>query len=157
MIVQRKIVQRAYYRRSISTREPRGLLGESSANRNLSREPSRLAWRIKSEYATMRLMSVRSCRVTIQDLDGTSHIAEVTASSLYEAVAQGLAALRKNEWVEGIQERFGIVKVSVAEVRVEHQVKIADFTKWLERPGRTPREITQRQKIRAILGMSTSR
>ena len=36
-------------------------------------------------------------------------------------------------------------------------VKIADFMKWLERPGRTPREITQRQKIRAILGMSVSR
>ena len=65
--------------------------------------------------------------------------------------------MRKNEWVEGIEERFGIVKVSVAEVRVEHQVKIADFTKWLERPGRTPREITQRQKIRGILGMSVSR
>src|SRR5215467_11072642 len=82
-------------------------------------------------------MSVRSCRVTIQDLDGTSHTAEVTASSLFEAVAQGLSALRKNEWVEGIEERFGFVKVSVADVRVEHQVKIANFMKWLERPGRT--------------------
>jgi hypothetical protein len=102
-------------------------------------------------------MSVRSCRVTVHDLDGTSHTAEVTASSLFEAVAQGLSALRKNEWVEGIEERFGFVKVSVADVRVEHQVKIADFMKWLERPGRTPREITQRQKIRAILGMSVSR
>ena len=69
----------------------------------------------------------------------------------------GLTPLRKNEWVEGIEERFGFVKVSVADVRVEHQVKIADFMKWLERPGRTPREITQRQKIRAILGMSVSR
>jgi hypothetical protein len=102
-------------------------------------------------------MSVRSCRVTIQDLDSTSHTAEVTASSLFEAVAQGLTALRKNEWVEGIEERFGIVKVSVAEVRVEHQVRVADLMKWLERPGRTPREITQRQKIRPILGMSVSR
>lgn len=102
-------------------------------------------------------MSVRSCRVTVQDLDGTSHTAEVTASSLFEAVAQGLAALRKNEWVEGIEERFGTVKVSVAEVHVEHQVKIADFMKWLERQGRTPREVSQRYKIRAILGMSVSR
>jgi hypothetical protein len=42
-------------------------------------------------------------------------------------------------------------------VRVEHQVKIADFMKWLERPGRTPREITHRLRIRAILGMSVSR
>ena len=77
--------------------------------------------------------------------------------SLFEPVAQGLAALRKNEWVEGIEERFGVVKVSVTDVRVEHQVKIADLMKWLERPGRTPREITQRQRIRAILGMPVSR
>ena len=77
--------------------------------------------------------------------------------SLFEAVAQGLAALRKNEWVEGIEERFGTVKVSVADVRVEHQVKIADFMKWLEREGRTPREVSQRHKIRGILGMSVSR
>jgi hypothetical protein len=102
-------------------------------------------------------MTVRACRVTIQDLDGISHTAEVTADTLYEAVAQGLAAFRKNEWVEGVEERFGMVKVSVAEVRVEHQVKIADFMKWLERPGRTPREVSQRQRIRAILGMSASR
>ena len=46
--------------------------------------------------------------MTIQDLDGTSNTAEVTASSLFEAVAQGLSALRKNEWVEGIEERFGL-------------------------------------------------
>jgi hypothetical protein len=84
--------------------------------------------------------------------------AEATASSLFEAVAQGLAALRKNdELVEGIEERFGTVKVSVTDARVEHQVKIADFMKWLERPGRTPREMTQRQKIRGILGMSMYR
>jgi hypothetical protein len=38
-------------------------------------------------------MSVRSCRVTIQDMDGVSHTVEVTAATLYEAVAQGLAAL----------------------------------------------------------------
>ena len=88
---------------------------------------------------------------------GTSHTAEVTASSLFEAVAQGLSALRKNEWVEGIEERFGFVKVSVADVRVEHQVKIADFMKWLERPGRTPREVTHRLRIRSILGISVSR
>jgi phosphoribosylformimino-5-aminoimidazole carboxamide ribonucleotide (ProFAR) isomerase len=103
------------------------------------------------------IMSVRSCRVTIQNLDGISHTAEVTADTLYEAVAQGLAAFRKNEWVEGVQEQFGVVKVSVADIRVEHQVKMVDFTKWLERPGRTPREVSQRHKIRTILGMSGSR
>ena len=32
-------------------------------------------------------MPVRSCRVTIQDTEGISHTVEVTAASLYEAVA----------------------------------------------------------------------
>lgn len=44
-------------------------------------------------------MGVRSCRVTIQDIDGVSHTVDVTAATLYEAVAQGLAAIRGNEWV----------------------------------------------------------
>jgi hypothetical protein len=102
-------------------------------------------------------MAVRSCRVTIQDTEGISHTVEVTAGSLYEAVAQGLAAFRGNEWITDVGERFGVVKVSVAEVRVEHEVKLKDFTTWLERSGRSPREIIERQRIRAILGMPVSR
>lgn len=102
-------------------------------------------------------MPVRSCRVTIQDTEGISHTVEVTTASLYEAVAQGLAAFRGNEWVADVGERFGVVKVSVAEARVEHEVKIKDFTTWLDRPGRSPREIIDRQKIRAILGMPVTR
>jgi hypothetical protein len=34
------------------------------------------------------------------------------------------------------------VKVSVANVRVEHEVRLLDFTKWLEKPGGSPREVT---------------
>jgi hypothetical protein len=56
-----------------------------------------------------RWLSVRSCRVTIQNLDGISHTAEVTADTLYEAVAQDPAAFRENEWVQGVQEQFGVV------------------------------------------------
>ena len=65
-------------------------------------------------------MPVRSCRVTIQDLEGIAHTVEVTAETLYEAVAQGLAALRRSDWVHGFQQ--GMVKVSVADVRVERAV-----------------------------------
>ena len=55
-------------------------------------------------------------------------------------------------WVTGFQH--GIVKVSVADVRVEHQVRLTDFTKWLERTNASsPREMAQRQRLRAILGM----
>jgi hypothetical protein len=36
------------------------------------------------------------------------------------AGAQGLAAIRGNEWVAGIGDGPNVVKVSVADVRVEH-------------------------------------
>ena len=105
----------------------------------------------------MILVVSQTSKLCMAQMVDLRFILRVTATSLYEAVAQGLAALRKNEWVEGIEERFGTVKVPVAEVRVEHQVKIADFMKWLERPSRTPREVSQRHRIREILGMSVSR
>ena len=82
---------------------------------------------------------------------------EVTAATLYEAVALGLAAIRGNEWVAGIAQGLNVVKVSVADVRVDHEVKLMDFTKWLEKTGGSPREVSDRSKIRSILGMSVSR
>jgi hypothetical protein len=91
--------------------------------------------------------------VTVEDCDGVSHTVEVTAATLYEAVAQGLVALRGREWVRGLPQGHNLIKVAVAEVPVEHQVKVIEFTKWLERTGGSPRDVVQRQKIRSILGM----
>jgi hypothetical protein len=102
-------------------------------------------------------MAMRSCRVTIQDMDGVSHTVEVTAATLYEAVAQGLAAIRGNEWVAGIAQGLNVVKVSVANVRVEHEVRLMDFTKWLDRTVGSPREVSDRHRIRSILGMPVPR
>jgi len=42
------------------------------------------------------VMRVRSCKVTIRDLLGTEHSVLVTAGSLYETVALGLASIRTN-------------------------------------------------------------
>ena len=102
-------------------------------------------------------MPVRSCRVTIQDMDGISHTVEVTAATLYEAVAHGIVALRGNEWVAGIAQGLNVVKVSVADVRVEHEVRLMEFTKWLDRTGGTPREVSDRQRIRSMLGIGVPR
>lgn len=78
-------------------------------------------------------MPVRSCRVTITDLEGIAHTVEVTAATLYEAVALGLAAIRGNEWVMGIGEGLNVVRVRVTNIPVDHEVKFGDFTKWLAR------------------------
>jgi hypothetical protein len=98
-------------------------------------------------------MAVRTCRVTITDLEGISHSVRVTAATLYEAVALGLVALRGHEWVAGIPEGLAPVRVSVTSVPVEHCVTVGDFTRWLERKGGSPREVMDRDRVRAILGL----
>ena len=40
--------------------------------------------------------------------------------------------------------------MSVADVRVEHEVRLMDFTKWLERAGGSPREVSECQRIGSI-------
>lgn len=49
-------------------------------------------------------MAVCSCHVTIKDMEGVTHTVEVTAETLYRAVALGLAAIRGNEWVMGVAQ-----------------------------------------------------
>ena len=101
-------------------------------------------------------MPVKSCRVTICDFDGFTHTAEVTAATLFEAVALGIAALRGNDWVAEVAQGLNVVKVSVADVRVEHEVRLKDFLSWLESPGKSPRDIISREKVRTILGMNVA-
>src|ERR1700674_573152 len=100
-------------------------------------------------------MSVRTCKVTIEDMNGVSHAVDVTAETLYQAVALGVAAIRTDEWVTGIAQGLNPVKVRVI-VAIEHEVRLMDFTKWLDRDGGSPREITDRKRIRSILGMEKS-
>ena len=96
-------------------------------------------------------MSARSCRVSIRDAEGIEHTAEVTAESLYEAVALGLRAIRQCSWVEDISQNFTI-RVLARDTPVEHTVELRAFHKWLEQRGRSPREITARARVREILG-----
>jgi hypothetical protein len=56
----------------------------------------------------------------------------------------------------GIPDGFAPVKVRVMDIAVEHEVKIKDFTQWLDRRGNTPREVMDRKKIREILGIARS-
>jgi hypothetical protein len=92
---------------------------------------------------------MKSCRVTVFDMEGVAHTVEVTAGMLYEAVAMGLKQIRGNDWVEGLAGVLNTVTVCVKNVQVEHAVRVGEFTKWLERkggsPGRSPGEKRSRK------------
>jgi|ERR1035438_5487847 hypothetical protein len=51
-----------------------------------------------ANYGTLPRMALRSCLVSCRDLAGTEHAVEVTAESLYEAVAQALGVMRGDQW-----------------------------------------------------------
>jgi hypothetical protein len=89
-------------------------------------------------------------------MNGARHTVDVTAETLYEAVALGMAAIRTDDWVAGIAQGLNPVKVRVMNVAVEHEVRLMDFMKWLDRDGGSPRELTDRKRIRSILGMEKS-
>lgn len=99
-------------------------------------------------------MTIRSCKVTIRDMQGVDHVVHVTASGLYEAIALGLASLQGQDWVGGIASGLNEIRVSVVNVPVEHTVKMHEFNTWLGRRGRTPKEITDRYRVREILGIT---
>jgi uncharacterized protein (UPF0210 family) len=95
---------------------------------------------------------LRTCTVAIKDLRDVEHSTEVTAETLYEAIATALAVLRQDNWVGEIGQGFTMVTVVVQQPPVKHEVKMKDFVSWLARQGRSPAEVMLKQKLEKILG-----
>jgi hypothetical protein len=72
--------------------------------------------------------------VTIQDPHRRSDGGDVIRSG-----GTCLAAIRGDDWVAGVAQGLNVVKVTAADGRVEHEVKLMEFTKCRRRHGRTSR------------------
>jgi hypothetical protein len=77
-------------------------------------------------------VALKTCRVSCVDLVGIEHAIEVTAASLYEAVAQALRIFRENEWIEDIGRGQTPISVKVKHPETEHKVRVQDFERWLK-------------------------
>jgi len=95
--------------------------------------------------------ALRTCRVTGRDIDGVEHSVEVTADSLFEAVARGLAALREADWAGDIGHGQTTVRVVVKQPEIEHMVRMRDFEAWLESNARSPAEMALKTRLRELL------
>jgi hypothetical protein len=84
------------------------------------------------------------------DIEGVEHSVEVTADSLYEAVARGLAALRDADWAGDIGHGQTTITVVVKQPEVEHKVRMRDFEAWLESNGRSPAEMALKSRLREL-------
>ena len=108
-------------------------------------------WRINDEYATYLWLALRTCRVSCRDINGVEHTVGVTADSLYEAVARGLAALRDADWAVDMGHGQTTITVVVKQPEVEHKVRMRYFDAWLESNGRSPAEMALKSRLRELL------
>ena len=99
-------------------------------------------------------MILRTCKVSVTDIQDVEHSVEVTAATLYEAGATALAALQQDNWVGEIGQGLTTVTVIVQQPPVRHEVKMKDFLSWLGRQGGSPAEIILREKVGKMLGMA---
>jgi hypothetical protein len=103
-------------------------------------------------------VGLRACMVSCRDLKSVEHAVEVTADSLYEAVAQELRVFRENDWIDEVG-RGGQTTISVVvrQPEVQHKVRVQDFERWLESQGRTPAGVSLKARLRALLGKEVAR
>jgi hypothetical protein len=95
----------------------------------------------------------KACTVVVHDLNETAHSLDVTAETLYEAVAQALATVRGHDWVGDIGRGLTTVTVKVRNPEITHIVKIQDFENWLNRGCKSPQETVLKARLRQMLGM----
>jgi hypothetical protein len=96
---------------------------------------------------------LKACTIVIHDLNETAHSLDVTAETLYEAVAQALATVRGHDWVGDIGRGLTTVTVKVRNPEVTHVVKIQDFENWLKRGCKSPKDTALKTRLRQMLGM----
>jgi len=95
----------------------------------------------------------KPCTVIVHDLNDTAHQLDVTAQTLYEAVAQALAMVRGHDWVRDIGIGLTTVTVKVRNPQITHIVKVQDFENWLNRGCKSLADTVRKTRLREMLGM----
>ena len=94
---------------------------------------------------------LRTCKVSVTDMRDVEHTIDVTAETLYEAIAGALAALQQDCWVGDIPQGLNTVSVLVQHPPIKHEVKMKDFLSWLGRQGGSPAQVMLRERVRKLL------
>ncbi len=95
-------------------------------------------------------MASRLCRVTLVDPAGVRHAVEVSAESVFEAAALGLAAMKRENWIPA-PGRATRLEVSVLEPIVRHTVSVERVLRWLDGVTTSPSELLKKERLKALL------
>ena len=92
----------------------------------------------------------RRCTVTLTDLRGIRHVAEVNADSLFEAAVLALRAFKASGWTEGIGPATR-VEVELRVTTTRHIVSVGQLQRWTEGAAVSPAERLKRDRLKAVL------
>jgi hypothetical protein len=95
-------------------------------------------------------MSARVCVVTVTDLRGIRRSVEVTATSVYEAAALAVAALREDGWGDALG-RATRLTIEVRPPAITHTVTVDQVVRWTEGASVSPDDRLRKDRIRATL------
>jgi hypothetical protein len=96
-------------------------------------------------------VATRICTVAVTDAAGVKHEVEVNADSLLEAAALGLAAMKREEWVDGTGPG-ATLEISVVQPVLKHSVSVQRVLRWLDGVTTSPKEKTKKERLKALLG-----
>jgi hypothetical protein len=96
-------------------------------------------------------MASRVCTVALTDSAGVRHSVEVSAETLFEAAALGLAAMKREAWVDG-NGPGATLDIFVTPPVVRHSVSVQQVQRWLDGVTTSPKERVKKEKLKALLG-----
>ena len=99
-------------------------------------------------------MTVRSCKVSWRDGQGIEHSVDVTAETLFEAVAQAWRAFGDDDWNTDAGRRPTVFTIRVKQPEIEHKVRLQDFENWLVSPPKSPAEMALKNRLKKVLDRS---
>src|SRR5579872_4755725 len=94
------------------------------------------------------MAEIHTCSVSYQDIEGVKHSVEVSADSLYEAAALGMAAMKVPGWQNAPNL---VIEVRVKSPEILHSISNSVLSAWLARDGRTPKEQAVKARIQELL------
>jgi hypothetical protein len=95
-------------------------------------------------------VAVRVCTVAFKDAQGIRHSVDVDADSLYEAVVLGVARLRKEPWLERVNDMTPL-EVTVRETAATHFVSLGRVERWIARAAASSTEASRKAKLKMML------
>jgi hypothetical protein len=90
---------------------------------------------------SLGVAAVRTCRVTLKDVDGGSHAVTVQGTTLFEVAAAALSAFRSEKWAADALTPNAVLNIEVQVPPVLHTVPLKAIERWLRSPNTSPQQM----------------